>query len=93
MKKTHYQHVIYVNGSGGFPMDMLRYDSAVPMNSSETSVMVNYRARRTVRLYMYSLFKISTPTVGRWESFGWKVLSKEEMDIFDALGSSISGRD
>jgi hypothetical protein len=62
-----------VQGIGGFPIDMLRYDSAWPTDSESASRMVTSRAhaegRRTIRLASYH-----RPTVDRWSSFGWTVL-------------------
>ena len=62
-----------VQGSGAFPLDMLRYDSAWPADSEGVSVMVtrhgHAEGRRTIRLESYH-----RPTVDRWQSFGWLVV-------------------
>ena len=64
-----------VNGTGTFPIDMLRYDCAYPASSEAVSAMgVGYprdeSARRTVELLSHH-----RPTIDRWRSFGWLVVN------------------
>lgn len=59
-----------VEGSGPFPLDMLRYDKAFPRTEQDANVAQGSRIRRSVTLLSSSL---SAPTHARWESFGWKV--------------------
>jgi hypothetical protein len=66
--------VFEVEGSGHFPFDMLRYDSAWPVSSTDAANLKG-RQRRTVRLA-----SIRNPTMGRWNSFGW---SCRVVDPFD----------
>ena len=66
-----------VTGIGGFPMDMLRYDSAWPADSDGADAIwenIFYHDRekrdgvKPIRLRSYQ-----QPTVDRWRSFGWSV--------------------
>ncbi len=72
-----------VEGTGEFPIDMLRYDSAWPY-SADDALKISlqphdgdaYFNRHTVRLSTYSnndRWKINTPA--RWRSFSWEVVS------------------
>jgi hypothetical protein len=70
-----------VEGSGNFPLDMLRYDSCYPVREGRDTA--NLCARefsrdrlppRTIRLRRFVFNSQQMPTTGRWESFGWKVV-------------------
>jgi hypothetical protein len=69
--------VVYsVIGQGQFPVDMLRYDNAIPTKESDASKIAPSKwadetafGPRTVELK--SEFY---PTKGRWESFGWTIV-------------------
>ena len=77
---------IVVAGKGQFPVDMLRHDCAYPVTEEDSSWISNmktaagsgscigpkYRVVREVNLICRTLHG---PTVRRWESFSWKVLS------------------
>jgi hypothetical protein len=79
MTKTKYvPTVITVNGRGSFPLDMLRYDRCVPLESIDCERIddVEYTERRTVRLVRYSE-QGSKATAARWSSFGWTILTDE----------------
>lgn len=52
--------------NNSFPLDMLRYDSAWPVDS--TSVAHIHDGQGLVMLATYA-----RPTKARWLSFGWKV--------------------
>lgn len=70
--EKYYPTKFLVEGSGEFPIDMLRYDRAVP----ETEVASNAISReglRAVRLVRFSSAGKSGPNVARWKSFGWQV--------------------
>lgn len=67
-----------VRGRGAFPVDMLRYDAAYPASA--------YDARQVERTFderLEGFFDVWTitlqtrcatsPTAGRWHSFGWEV--------------------
>lgn len=72
-----------VEGTGAFPIDMLRYDACFPATQESAVDMVltrhedpdQYRAKRRVRLRSYAVVKANAyPTEDRWKSFGWVVL-------------------
>ena len=62
-----------VMGSGEFPIDMLRYDGAIPSRGIDAQAIMRSfdpgRERQIIRLM--SVFH--KPTVARWQSFGWLV--------------------
>jgi hypothetical protein len=68
-------------GSGVFAYDMLRYDSCWPTNQEDVSRAFKdrgdsgYNEVRTVQLTSYSPF-----TPARWLSFGWREVSREQID-------------
>lgn len=67
MKKRYYTYV--VEGSGYFPIDMLRYDYAAPYQSEDSYwTCKSGNGNRSVML-----ISEHRPTVARWESFGWTV--------------------
>lgn len=81
---TLHRHTFTVEGSGRFPIDMLRYDSCYPASQADVSAITNDggpgQARlepRRVELAHTDTRKRWTPTSGRWESFGWRVLCCE----------------
>jgi len=62
-----------VEGAGHFPVDMLRYDDSWPANSVDADSIQNHPAllrRYSVQLETHNAH---APTVGRWNSFGWRV--------------------
>lgn len=63
-----------VEGTGTFPLDMLRYDLSWPATSADAGEAQGptFRRPRRIRLKSASPF---APTPERWESFGWKVVS------------------
>jgi hypothetical protein len=74
-----------VVGSGSFPMDMLRYDRCLPatevdsntiLRSALESMIVSDNDSYKVEVYGYG---IKGPTVGRWESFGWRVATNDAL--------------
>lgn len=68
-----------VEGAGSFPLDMLRYDGCFPRESADAIRAQEDRDRRRVTLLAYSERNDWQPTVGRWASFNWKVLTAEEL--------------
>lgn len=66
-----------VVGSGKFPTDMLRRDMCHPTDEGEAvSLIGEYdEPRRIVRLKAWSTDKWWRPTYGRWQSFGWSVVT------------------
>lgn len=65
--------VMVVVGAGPFPFDMLRYDTCVPKNESDSSAISEDGSRRLVMLTRLSVNQTG-PTHKRWESFGWRVI-------------------
>lgn len=70
----------YVTGTGVFPIDMLRHDSAWPATGEDAAAIewgfTERIPRRTVKLRSYR-----EPTVARWSSFTWSVSAiKPEFD-------------
>jgi hypothetical protein len=70
-----------VTGRGGFPLDMLRYDAAYPIDQ-ESVADIDYSlqtAHRVERLKDKKPFRVNlrsrvaAPTVERWRSFGWEL--------------------
>ncbi len=74
IKATHILNTLSVIGSGSFPYDMLRYDSCVPDTQTDVTRAFVDRESRIVYLRQYvPADSVAGPTIGRWESFGWKV--------------------
>lgn len=72
--------VFTVEGPGMFPLDMLRYDACHPASSESVGEMViSGRHGAQQEKHQVSLISYNEPTVGRWESFGWKVISKKKV--------------
>lgn len=59
-----------VTGWGDFPIDMLRFDSVYPASEKDSGIIANSREQRTVEV------EGARCTIGRWESFLWKVGDK-----------------
>ena len=61
-----------VRGTGLFPFDMLRFDSAYPATEIDANRMRDtYRMRESI----ITVRSVKPPTTLRWLSFGWKVLT------------------
>lgn len=58
-----------VEGSGPFPIDMLRYDLCWPAKEAHSYHLLITDDRRIV------LKGLKLPTTRRWESFGWRVVA------------------
>jgi hypothetical protein len=65
-----------VEGKGIFPADMLRYDCCWPVTTNDAIRMVFTAPFSVQKLRQIHLMTNAEnrPTVGRWESFGWKVV-------------------
>lgn len=70
-----------VEGTGRFPFDMLRYDQCWPMTSKDAALMDYEPGERGIRRITMETFgermNSAQPTVKRWESFTWRVVSGE----------------
>ena len=76
-----------VRGKGIFPIDMLRHDQCYPVDAEATEDIQSIKrgpspfkhaTRKSIvlpREIRLATDYIHAPTVGRWESFGWKVVS------------------
>ena len=58
-----------------FPLDMLRHDACWPRNSEDAAHIglagtPHEPARATI-----NLTGLASPTIGRWASFGWRVIT------------------
>jgi len=80
-RTTIYRQRIVVEGMGSFPLDMLRYDNCIPAQEEEIHKLVmsskdmpEYRERRQIELIRHA-YNGEPPTNGRWQSFGWRVVS------------------
>ena len=85
MKPTHFT----VQGSGPFPVDMLRYDGAYPRDPESAARLltpVDRESRRDTREVHLNLAAPSflKPTHGRWSSFGWAVVA-----VYDQHGNIV----
>lgn len=63
-----------VEGIGAFPIDMLRHDSCWPHSETDSGKILKsfeprFREYQSIRVVRRG----TDPTVGRWESFGWRV--------------------
>lgn len=63
-------HDFAVEGSGEFPIDMLRYDRCWPAAEAQVPYLTASRSGRRHVL----LTGLQEPTQARWQSFGWRVL-------------------
>jgi hypothetical protein len=78
-----YQHEITVQGTGPFPLDMLRYDACWPRTQSAVdAIHASIQGPRitekeyTVELACVSNTKLSCWATERWASFGWAVIAQ-----------------
>lgn len=69
-----------VSGNRDFPVDMLRYDRCWPA-TSESATMLGRGEIRDVQLKCYAENKVPPITEGRWQSFGWRVISTKMTKI------------
>ncbi len=85
-----------VEGKGDFPIDMLRYDRAVPATERDANTITREgrtelvddgkgntvwtTSARRVSLVRYSSAGKSGPCIERWRSFGWRVVEVEWSD-------------
>lgn len=76
--KKMYLMELTVSGLGSFPYDMLRYDHCWPVTGTDAAAIQPHQSAtqaREVVLRTYQVNKDWRPTVDRWQSFGWRVLS------------------
>lgn len=87
--------VVTVRGTGRFPLDMLRYDRLTPATEIDSGRIETALDRwaetreatevKLLRRHKRDEWPSTTwqPTVGRWNSFGWAVMSVEYKDAHD----------
>lgn len=72
-----------------FPVDMMRYDSCIPASERDSAIIratMDPQDERARPGTVVELVKFSPvggrhePTRGRWESFGWRVLTSVEVE-------------
>lgn len=74
--RPHKVYEYYVTGTGEFPWDMLRYDSAWPADSSDAAKLgVGYWGNDDdcIRVRSIKMRSYRQPTINRWSSFTWSV--------------------
>ncbi len=75
-----YTKVFTVEGTGDFPIDMLRYDTCVPCTEGDAMQIQRtfnenrgkFDEPRRIRIRKYSALAVPSLTWARWNSFGWK---------------------
>lgn len=84
--KTRDPSPFVVAGCGQFPADMLRYDECWPADAlSADAIALNTQdmrareSRRTVKVITHR----RGPTIARWRSFGWRVISHDDIGRLD----------
>jgi hypothetical protein len=89
-----YEWFLVVEGSGSFPLDMLRYDSAFPYREEDSShCQPEHENKRRIILCRRS--KNDQPgSEMRWNSFGWKVLlaTTDSYEATDFVREGISAK-
>lgn len=67
-----------VEGSSHFPIDMLRHDHCWPLSETKDSPAIEqtaYSEPKPQRRVVLATDNPSAPTIGRWESMGWRVVA------------------
>lgn len=74
-RTTHYQVPFTVWGCSDFPIDMLRYDRAIPASEADSHLITETGNRsRVIHLVRFVQPGMQeNPTIDRWKSFGWVV--------------------
>jgi hypothetical protein len=76
MKMAKKKIVYSVIGQGQFPVDMLRYDNAIPTKEEDASKIAptKWAGNEAFGTRTIELKSEFYPTEGRWESFGWMIV-------------------
>jgi len=83
-KPQYYRFFVVVEGAGRFPIDMLRYDSCVPSEEADSSLVETDRhGRRRVTLECFTNNPAGLPEKARWLSYGWCVVG-----VYDDQGAA-----
>jgi hypothetical protein len=70
----------YASGTGSFPFDMLRHDSAWPASGFDAAAMDDSTWTKPDRRSGVRSIKLRSyrePTVARWSSFNWSVGTRD----------------
>jgi hypothetical protein len=67
-------HLITVEGSGPFPIDMLRNNQCWPYETDDSALVQGCNDRMRIVRVKGTL----TPNTKRWESFGWRVRESQK---------------
>jgi hypothetical protein len=70
-----------VYGSGGFPLDMLRYDRSWPQTSGADVPNLFGGHDAPMRQVVLETFDPNAPNADRWRSFGWHVIDIEGVSV------------
>lgn len=73
-----YEYVYEVQGKGGFPLDMLRYDRC--WFARETDSLMVLGARKASD-YVIRVRGLQPPTEARWKSFGWVLATAADKQV------------
>lgn len=84
IKQRRTVHYITVGGRGEFPLDMLTYDCCYPLTADDLAKLLPRYAnaepkdREALQYREVSLgcVRDNGPTIGRWESFAWKIVQQ-----------------
>jgi hypothetical protein len=60
---------------------MLRYDRAYPESEQDSATIASSLQPRSVSQRTVRVVMNRQPTMGRWESFGWRVISVDERRV------------
>jgi len=70
-----------VQGSGEFPIDMLRYDACYPADESDARTMLEGFGSGMHTVYLrkrYAKKNEQQLTPDRWRSFGWRLITQRD---------------
>lgn len=73
-----YQTLLVVEGSGVFPIDMLRHDTCFPRSEADTGYIEVNDGARMVSLVRRAFAGVPVNRA-RWASFGWRVVDESPM--------------
>lgn len=83
MPDKTYTHTFIVEGSGAFPVDMLRRDRCFPATEADANAIDLCRfdsLPRSIVLHRPEGGRWWMPNYGRWQSYGWRVVRASFVD-------------
>ena len=72
--KKFYEWFLVVEGSGSFPIDMLRYDSCFPLREQDSALLAEHHNEKRRVIVVRRGVNENAASVKRWESFLWRVV-------------------